>query len=254
MNRPNSFQGMTPKEKINYLLQTMPDELKREAEAIGDEFSSLQWKAGSLANKIYSWVVAENLPFTLQTCCIAATIMIDAGPEFGQYVVENYARAAAFYSSLGDDVNPDFFKLPFSHFEYAIEYAGRKGSRKYFKDVLNYSLKQAGDSRKITERALRAVFEPERSSHDEPTAMRIEYERPEQSERTSINQVLQSGMRLDFILNALSMLMRSWSKNEPHKARWIGVIHQMLIMLNETPEDELEEFSIEQLTKQISRL
>lgn len=229
---------MTDKEQVATLLKLMPEDIHNEADNLRLVFSGAQWSLGRLANRMYSWVVAERLPFTFEICCLAALVKVDAGSSLSVFRVMDYARADAFFSQIvaRGDFDIVFSNLPFSHLEYA--YQLQAGLR--WREVLEWDVEQAGLGKRPSLKALKVHFEPESHKADAPAAVTEEQPVRKRSATISTPPPVAPSEVIS-LLSGLSAVVRGWSEQYPRKARLLAAILEVIRYLSENRDVDLDD-------------
>jgi hypothetical protein len=132
------------------LYKYIPEHINDRLLALRDAESSISWEYGLLANEVYTYVCANNLPYTRLEACGYVSYMVDN--ERAPNTIMRYALVAEKFADKS--IRDRYAHLPFSHFELARAFG------KQWKKVLDTSSKMMDDnfgrppSRKKLERKL----------------------------------------------------------------------------------------------------
>lgn len=99
----------------------IPMELENKIDDLRERESHLSWDYGMIANEIYQYIVANNLPYTKLEACgyLARMTDNDRAPN----TILRYAQVAEFFANKKSWERYEF--LPFSHFELAMRMGDR---------------------------------------------------------------------------------------------------------------------------------
>lgn len=114
----------------------IPEQIQNRLLALRETESSIAWEYGLLANEVYAYVCANDLPYTRLEACGYVSYMVDN--ERAPNTIMRYALVAEKFADKS--VRDKYAHLPFSHFELARSFG------KNWKQVLDTSSRMMDDN------------------------------------------------------------------------------------------------------------